>query len=175
MLNLHLTKNQYGCVYSSISFICPTDFQIPDYNIKIKITIPNNNILISIPLPFIFLFFPSFSISLYFILSSFRPHSVFLPAPFSPSLSFPYIHSTCAQLSLLITHSAPSFLFFHPIPVFSLLVPTFKSRHHFSFFCIFPPIFAVVSGFFDSFPSVLLVCVFIPFTQLYIHASSFCS
>jgi hypothetical protein len=62
-------------------------------------------------------------------------HSVFLPAPFSPSLVFRYIHSSVLNgLSLLIAHSAPAFLSFHPIPFFSLLVHTSKSRHHFSFF-----------------------------------------
>jgi hypothetical protein len=78
-----------------------------------------------------------------------------------------------------------SFLSFHPVPVLSLLVPTSKSRHNFSFFCTLSPqllrnflcytplIFPVVSGFFDSFPSFLFVCVFVPFTQLYIHPSSF--
>jgi hypothetical protein len=90
-------------------------------------------------------------------------------------------------LSLFIAHSAPSFLSFHPTPVFSFLVPTSKSRHHFSFFCTLSPqvlwnflchtplILPVVSGFFDSFPSFLLACVFVPFTQLYIHPASFCS
>jgi hypothetical protein len=38
-------------------------------------------------------------------------------------------------LSLLIVHSASSFLPFRPIPVFSLLVPTSESRHHFSLSC----------------------------------------
>jgi hypothetical protein len=63
-----------------------------------------------------------------------------------------------------------------PIPTFSLLVPTSKSRHHFSFSCtLSPQVLPVVSGFFDSFPSFLLVCGFVSFTQLYIHPSSFCS
>jgi hypothetical protein len=76
-----------------------------------------------------------------------------------------------------------SFLSFRPIPVFSLLVPTSKSSHHFSLFCTLSPqvlrnflyhtflILPVVSGFFDSLPCVLLV----PVNQLYIHPSSFCS
>jgi hypothetical protein len=39
-------------------------------------------------------------------------------------------------LSLLIAHSVPSFLSFHPIPLFTLLVLTSKSRRlHFSFIC----------------------------------------
>jgi hypothetical protein len=79
-------------------------------------------------------------------------------------------------LSLLIAHSAPSFLSFPPILTFSLLVPTSKSRHHFSFSCtLSPQVLPVVLGFFDSFPSFLLVCGFVSFTQLYIHPSSFCS
>jgi hypothetical protein len=44
-------------------------------------------------------FFYSFS-PIPYIFHPFRLHSVFLPVPFSPSLSFCYIHSTCAQLSL---------------------------------------------------------------------------
>jgi hypothetical protein len=81
------------------------------------------------------------------------------------------------RLSLLITHSASSFLSFHPIPVFSLLVPTSESRHHFSLSRGTPDfplsytllLLLVVSGFFDSLPSFLLVLIFLPFIQLYIH------
>jgi hypothetical protein len=47
--------------------------------------------------PFLFLSFPSSSISLLSILSSFRLYSVVLPVPFSPFLLFRYI--PCAQLS----------------------------------------------------------------------------
>jgi hypothetical protein len=150
---------------------------------KIKITI-----CLFIPHPFLFPFCSSCSISFSSILSPFHLHSVFLPLPLSPSLSFPYIHSTCAQLSpSLIAPYAPSFLSFRPLPVFSLLIPTSKSRHHFSLLCTLSPqilrnflshtplILPVVSGFFDSLPSFLFVCVFVPFTQLYIHPSSFCS
>jgi hypothetical protein len=64
-------------------------------------------------------------------------HSVFLPVPFSPSLSFRYIHSTVLNslsLSLFIAHSTSSFLSFYPVPVFSLLVPTSRSHYNFSFF-----------------------------------------
>jgi hypothetical protein len=93
--------------------ICPSGFQIPDYKYKI-----NNS------KPLSFLFFPSSSISLSSILSPFRLHSVFLLVPLFPlSLSFRYIHSTCAQLSLslLTSHSAPSFLSFHISPIIFLL------------------------------------------------------
>jgi hypothetical protein len=110
---------------------------------------------------------------------------------FSPFLSLSFSHFGTSNphvldcLSLVISHSAPSFLSFHPILVFSLLLPTSKSRHHFSFFCTLSLqvlrnflchtllILSIVSRFFDSFPSFLLVCVFVPFTQLYIHPSSF--
>jgi hypothetical protein len=64
---------------------------------------------------------------------------------FSPFRSFPLPH--CATsishvldcLSLLMALHSPSFLSFHPIPVFSLLVPTCESRHHFPFSCTFSP------------------------------------
>jgi hypothetical protein len=97
------------------------------------------------------------------------------------------MYSTCARLSLFIAHSAPSFLFFHSIPVFSLLVPTFQLRHHVSlsctlspqvlrnFLCHTPLILPVVPWFFDYLPSFLLVRVFVPFTHIYIHPSSFYS
>jgi hypothetical protein len=100
------------------------------------------------------------------------------------------------SLPYLFTISPRSFLSFslislhpfhpvHSIAVFSLLVATSKSRHHFSFFlspqvlrnflCHTPLILPLVSGFCDSLPSFLLVCVFVPFTQLSINPSSFCS
>jgi hypothetical protein len=122
----------------------------------------------------------------------------FYPLPISSSILPPLFHISFIHpislpshvlncLSLLIAHSAPCFLSFRLIPVFSLLVPTTKSRHHFSLFCTLslqalrnflchtPLILLVVSGFFDSFPSFLLFYVFIPFTQLYLYPSSFCS
>jgi hypothetical protein len=103
--------------------------------------------------------------------------SVFLPVPFSPSSSFRRIHSTCA---LLVVLSAPSFLL-------SLLVSTPESRHHFSLSCTLSPqilwnflyhtplILPSFPSFFDSLPLFLLVRVFVPFIQLRIHPSSFCS
>jgi hypothetical protein len=78
------------------------------------------------------------------------------------------------RLFLLLAHSAPSFLSFHPIAVFSLLVPTSKFSH--PFFCLFHSL--SLSGIsLDSLILSLLSClfVFVPFTQLYIHPSSFCS
>jgi hypothetical protein len=101
-------------------------------------------------------------LSLLFHISFIHPISLpsSLRALFPSSLSFRYIHSTRARLSLslFITHSAPSFLSFHPIPVLSLLVPTSKSRHHFSLSCTLSP-----QVYIDSF---LLVLAFVPFTQL---------
>jgi hypothetical protein len=133
-----------------------------------KITIPKI-IFFPIPHPFLFLLFSASSISLSSILSPFRLHSVFLPVPFSSSLShfatsIPHVLN-CP--SLLIAHSALSFLFFHPIPLFYLLVPTSKSRHHFSFFCSLS--LQVLQNFPCHTPLIL------PFTQLYIRPSSFCS
>jgi hypothetical protein len=70
----------------------------------------------------------------YLFYSSYFP-SVFIQY-FSPlshfATSIPHVLNC---LSLLIAHSAPCFLSFRLIPVFSLLVRTTKSRHHFSLFC----------------------------------------
>jgi hypothetical protein len=151
-------------------YFCPVGFQIPGY-----IIYPSPSIS-----------FPLSSISRLSILYSFLLHSVFLPVPFSPFLSFRCIHSTCAQLS----HSPHSTFctFFPLLPSIHLAVSTSESLHHFSFSCTPSPQVLrissvihfsytshVVSGFFDSLPSFLLVCVFVPFTQLYIHPSSFYS
>jgi hypothetical protein len=90
-------------------------------------------------------------------------HPAYLPSGFIRyfsssflSFSFRYIHSTCAQLSLflLVAHSAPSFLSFRPIPVFSLLVSTSISRHHFSLFCTVSP--QVLRNFLCYTPSLIL-------------------
>jgi hypothetical protein len=135
------------------------------------------------------LFFHSVPSLPYLLHPSISLHSVFLPVPFSPSLSFRYIHSTVFN-SLSLAPRRTFCIFIPLLPsntflFFFLLVPTLRSRHHFSFFCTFSfpfpflchPSFIllVVSGFFDSFSSFLLVCVFVPFTQLYILPSSFCS
>jgi hypothetical protein len=133
------------------------------------------------PFPFVFYSFPPVP---YHFHPSYLP-SVFI-LDFSPFLSLslshfatsiPHVLSSQHLLHLL---SSPSI----QIPLFSLLVSISKSRHHFSFSCTLSPqeflchtplIFSVVSGFFDSFPSFLLVCVFVPFTLLCIHPFSFCS
>jgi hypothetical protein len=97
-------------------------------------------------------------------------------------LSFRYIHSTCAQFSLS-PHST-FYTFFSLLPNNTCFL---SPRHHFSFSCTLSPqvfrnllchtplILPVLSGFFYSLPSFLLVCVFLPFTQLYTHPFSFCS
>jgi hypothetical protein len=166
---------------------CPTGFRIPSYIINIYTKFPKLTFLISIPIPLLLYPFPPLP---HLFHPSYLP-SVFIPYVF-PFLSLPLSYFASIPhvldcLSLFIAHSAPSFLSFHPTPVFSFLVPTSKSRHHFSFFCTLSPqvlwnflchtplILPVVSEFFDSFPSFLLACVFVPFTQLYIHPASFCS
>jgi hypothetical protein len=100
-------------------------------------------------------------------------HPSYLPSIFTPrSFSFlslislhPFHMIVLDCLSLFIAHSAPSFLSFHPIPVFSLLLPTSKSRHHLSFFCTLSlPRYSVIHlSFFplyiDSFIFFLLSCL----------------
>jgi hypothetical protein len=139
------------------------------------------------PHPFISLFFPSYSISLSSIFFPFRLHSVFLPILSVSLISLHPFH----MFSIVFLSPHSTFCTFFPLllskPVFSLLVRTSKYLYHFSFFCTLSPqvlrnflshtsfILPVVSGFFHSFPSFLLVCDFVPFFQLYIHPSSFCS
>jgi hypothetical protein len=88
-------------------------------------------LFLSISHPFLFLFFLSYSIYLSSFPSSFSisPCS-FLSLSLISLQSIPHVPNC---LSRLIANSAPSFLSFRPVPVFSLLVPTSKSRHHFSF------------------------------------------
>jgi hypothetical protein len=150
----------------------------------LKTIIPKKNFFFLSPTHFFFHSVPPCSISLLFILFSFRLHSVFLP-----SLSFRYIHFRCALLSL-----SPHSTFCTSFPLFPdntcflfscshvWISPSFFSLLHSlslqalrNFLCHTPFILLVVSGFFDSFYSFLLFCVFVPFTQFYIHPSSFCS
>jgi hypothetical protein len=94
------------------------------------LSIPTPFFFHSVP-PFPYLFHPSYLSSAF--IQYFSP---FLSLP----LSFCYLHSTCAHcFFFLIAHSASSFLLFPPIPVFSLLVPTSKSRHYFSLSCTVSP------------------------------------
>jgi hypothetical protein len=145
-----------------------TGFPIPFF----LITIPKNITFFFLsphPIPFPYLFHPSY-LAFVFI----RYFSPFLPLPFSP-------FHIC---SLVIAHSAPSFLSFHPIPVFALLVTSSKSRHHFSFSCTLSPqvfrnflcytplILPLLSGFFDSLPSFLLIwSLSLSLSSTFIHLS----
>jgi hypothetical protein len=96
------------------------------------------------PIPHLFLFLSILSFSISFI------HSISLPSSFSfsplffpsLSLSFRYIHSTCAM------------------PVFSLFVPTSKSRHHFPFSC------TLLSSGIQEFPLV----IDLPYSLLYLDS-----
>jgi hypothetical protein len=85
------------------------------------------------------------------------------------------------------TPHSTSCTFFPLLPsntLFSLHFPTSESRHHFLFCCTLSPqvlrnflchIPPCYSGFFNSLPSFLVVRVFVPFTEFYIHPYSFCS
>jgi hypothetical protein len=112
---------------------------------------PNLNHFNSYPPP-LSLSFPFLPLS-YLFLPSYLP-SVFI-LYFSPFLSLPLSHFATS-----IPRFSLSFLSFHPIPVFSLLVSTSESRHHFSFSCS---------------PS-LSPCVLRPFPSAHtLLLSSFCS
>jgi hypothetical protein len=105
---------------------------------------------------------------------------------FSPFLCLPLSHFATSIphvlncLSLLITHSAPSFLSFRLIPVsfsllflsFALSLPRYSGISPLSYTSHTP---SCIWIFFYSLASFLLICVFVPFTQLHIHPSSFCS
>jgi hypothetical protein len=124
-----------------------------------------------------YLFHPSYLRSV-FIQYSFP----FLSPPLSHfATSFPHVLSCLSLSLLLILHllPSPSILFslsssphlnlaimFLPFAVSLPRYSGISSVVHFSYFLLY---------LFDSFPSFLLVCVFVPFTQLYIHPSSFCS
>jgi hypothetical protein len=92
------------------------------------------------------------------------------------AMSIPHVlnslfpHSTFCTFFLIL----PSNTCFLSSPSFFFLCP-FSPQVLRSFLCHTPLMLSVVSAFFGSFPSFLLVCVFVPFTQLYIHPSSFCS
>jgi hypothetical protein len=95
------------------------------------------NFFIPIPHPSPSLSFPSSSTSLSSILSLPSSFRIF-PRSFS-SLSLSFIAHVPDCLSLLVAHSAPFFLSFHSIPVFSLLAPTSEFRHHSSLSCTLSP------------------------------------
>jgi hypothetical protein len=71
--------------------------------------------------------------------------------------SLPYLFQPSSYLPcVFIQYFSLSFISLHPFHMWSIV--------------------SVISGFFvDSFPSFLLVCIFVPFTQLYVHPSSFFS
>jgi hypothetical protein len=107
-------------------------------------------------------------------------HLISLPSSFSISprsllsLSLISLHPF-HMLNCLIAHSTPSFLSFDPIHQ-NLAIIFLSFTHSLPRYSgISSVILPVVSGFFDSFPSFLLVCVFVLFTHFYIHPSSFCS
>jgi hypothetical protein len=148
------------------------------FYLNIKITIPKKKKkhFPFYPHPFLFLLCHSCSIiSLSYILSPFRLHSVFLPISFSLSLSFRRIYSTYARSSFSPYSTFCTFLLHLP-PNTCFLSPTSEFRHNFSFssilhsqafrnfLCRTPLTLPVVSGFFDSLPSFLLVRVVVPFT-----------
>jgi hypothetical protein len=134
------------------------------------------------PTPF---FFQSVALFPFIFHPSYLP-SVFIQY-FSPFLSLPLFHFTTSiphvlnGLSRLIALSALSFLSFCPIPFFSLLVPTSKSRPHFPFFCTLSPqelrnslyhtplILPVVSGFIFSLLSCLSVSLSVSLSSTFIH------
>jgi hypothetical protein len=95
-----------------------------------------------------------------------------------PSFSISLILSILYSLFSLI--SLPAFqmclLFLFPHSTFYIFFPLLPSNtcFHFSFF-LSPQVLPAVSRSFDSLPSSLFICVFFPFTQFYIHLSSFCS
>jgi hypothetical protein len=98
----------------------------------------------------------------------------------SASLLFSSNQQSVKLLTKYFLHSAPSFISSYPIPVFSSFPHFFFILHSLSLSPAapeFPLSYTshVVSTFLDSFSSFLLACVFVPFTQLYIHPSYFCS
>jgi hypothetical protein len=119
--------------------------------------------LITLPHSSRSLFFPSSSISLSSIASLFRLHSVFLSVPFSASLSFRRIRSTCVRSSHCprVTSCTFSLLLPSHSCSLSLLVPTSESRHNFSLSHTLSSL-PIVLRFSHSFSSLLLIRVFVP-------------
>jgi hypothetical protein len=110
-------------------------------------------------------------------------HPISLPSSLSIS---PHSFASLSLISLLPFHMC-SIVSLSPHSTVCTFFPLLPSNTCFCFFCILSPqilwnfssvillILPLVSGFFDSLPSFLLICVFVPFTQLHIHPSSFCS
>jgi hypothetical protein len=138
--------------------------------------------------PFLFPFFPLFH--RYLFLRSYL-HSYFSSFLFFPSLSFRYLHPfhTCSIVFLSSQHilhllSSPSVQFLFSLSsfphlnlaiIFLSLALSLNRYSGISSVIHLSLILLDESGFFDSFLSCLLVCVFVSFTLLYIHPSSFCS
>jgi hypothetical protein len=107
------------------------------FQFYLKIRIPKKNFFLSLT-PFCFHSALAFPCRFHIFLSSsfsISPRS-FLSVSLRFTTSIPHVLNC---LSLLIAHSAPCFFSFHPISVFSLLLPTSKSRHYFSFSCALSP------------------------------------
>jgi hypothetical protein len=170
-----MTQHSGRINYIIINAFLPLGFRISDYKYK------NNKKLNFFLSPTLFFLYPFPPLTYLFHPSYLPSIFIFLDVPFSPSLSFRYIHipHELNCLFLLIAHSAP-FLSFYPIPIFSLLVPTSKSRHHFSFFCSLspqvPPQFPLLytshsfcCTWILSFLSFLSVSLSVSLSSTYIH------
>jgi hypothetical protein len=145
----------------------PVDSWLQFY-VNIKITIPKKN--------FFSFYRPPLSssiLSLLFHISFI--HSISLQY-FSLFFSLPLSH-LAASIPHLLSSPRSTFRTFFPLllPLFSLLVSTPESRHHFSLSCTLSPqklwnflyhkplILPSFPSFFDSLPLFLLVRVFVPF------------
>jgi hypothetical protein len=180
-------QNKHIIRFSTVlfTFLIVLMIMIPAIVLSKEITIKKKTFFFLFPTHF-FPFSPSFSMSFIHPLSRPSSFSCSLRSFLSLSLSHfaTFIPHVLNCLSFLIAHSAPCFLSFRLIPVSSLLNPTSKSRHHFSFFCTLSPqvfqnflchtplILPVVSGFFDSLPSFLL-CVSALHSSIFLLLSSF--
>jgi hypothetical protein len=138
------------------ALFCPTAFGfLIIFFFKHKIPIPKKHILIPISHSF--------------------PLCSFPPLPYLFHLSYLFLISLhlfhmCSIVSLLIAHPASSFLSFHPIPVFSLLIPTSESCYHFPFFCTLSP--QVLCHTFCYIWILWFFPFFVPFNQFYVPPSS---
>jgi hypothetical protein len=101
-----------------------------------------------------------FSSSLLFHPSPCRLRFIFLPIPFSFSLTFRRMCSIFSLSSRHLLHLLSLFSFL-PIPVLSLLVPTSATRYHFPLSHTLSPL-PIVLRFSYSLSSLLLFCVFVP-------------
>jgi hypothetical protein len=147
----------------------PPGFRIPDY--KHKIQSQKLTCFFLSPTPFFFYPFPPFPYLFFFLIS--LPSSYF--SPFYLSLTSLHPSHMCS-ISLLSTFCTffpllPSnTCFLSPVPTFLSFALSPQTLRN--FLCQTPLILPVVSRFFDSFPSFLLACVFVPFTQFYILSPS---